>query len=75
MTNNIMCLVLLTSGLCPSSGILLNTTFQKLDPFLSSDETMRGTYSVESVRKTNLKLKSQEQICTNCTSQCKGFSQ
>jgi hypothetical protein len=39
-------------GLRPSSGILNNTTFRKLDLFPSSDEGVGDTYSVRSVRKT-----------------------
>jgi hypothetical protein len=35
-------------GLCPSSGILKNTTFRKLDLFSSSGVGKRGTYSVGS---------------------------
>jgi hypothetical protein len=38
-------------GLCPSSGILKNTTFRKLDLFPSSSEGVGDTCSVESVRK------------------------
>jgi hypothetical protein len=33
-------------GLCPSSGILKNTTFQKLHLFLSSGERWEDTYSI-----------------------------
>jgi hypothetical protein len=39
-------------GLCPSFGILKNTTFQKLDLFPSSAEEVGDTYSVGSVRKS-----------------------
>jgi hypothetical protein len=39
-------------GLCPISGIL-NTTFLKLDLFLSSGEGVGDTYSVGSIRKSN----------------------
>jgi hypothetical protein len=47
---------LLNSGLLgfwtsPSSGILRNTTFRKLDMFPSSGEGVGDTYSVRSVRK------------------------
>jgi hypothetical protein len=35
----------LNSGLCPSSGILKNTIFQKFDLFLSSGEGVGDTYS------------------------------
>jgi hypothetical protein len=41
---------LLVFGLCPSSGILKNTTFRKLDLFPCSGEEVRYTYSVGSVR-------------------------
>jgi hypothetical protein len=36
-------------GLCPSSGILNNTMFPKVDLFLSSGVGMRGTYSLGSL--------------------------
>jgi hypothetical protein len=41
-------------GLYPSSGILgnINTTFRKLDLFLSSGEGGRDTYSVGPLRKS-----------------------
>jgi hypothetical protein len=40
------------SELCPSSSILKNTTFWKLDLFLSSGEGVGDTYSVGSTRKS-----------------------
>jgi hypothetical protein len=39
-------------GFCPSSGILKNTSFRKLDLFPSSGEEVEDTYYVRSVRKT-----------------------
>jgi hypothetical protein len=41
-------------GLSPSSGILKNTMFRKLDLFPSSGEGMQDTCSVGSARKDNL---------------------
>jgi hypothetical protein len=41
-------------GFCPSSGILKNTVFWKLDLFLFSEERVGGTYSVGSVKIANL---------------------
>jgi hypothetical protein len=40
--------------LCPSSGILKNTAFRKLDLFPSSGEGVGDTYSVGSVRNPDL---------------------
>jgi hypothetical protein len=39
-------------GHCPSSGILKNTTFRKLDVFPSSGEGLGSTYLFESVKKS-----------------------
>jgi hypothetical protein len=39
-------------GFCPSSGMLKNITFRKLDLFLSSGEGVEDTYSVLTVRKS-----------------------
>jgi hypothetical protein len=39
-------------GSCPSSGILKNTMFRKLDLFPFSGVGVGGTYSVGSVRKS-----------------------
>lgn len=40
---------LLLSGLCPSSGMLMNATFQKMDLLPSSEVKVGGIYSVGSV--------------------------
>jgi hypothetical protein len=37
--------------LCPSSGIVKNTTFQNLDLFPSPGEEVGDTYSLGSIRK------------------------
>jgi hypothetical protein len=38
-------------GICPSSGMLKNTTFRKLGLFPSLGDSVGGTHSVGSVRK------------------------
>jgi hypothetical protein len=39
-------------GICPSSGIIKNTTFRKLNLFSSSGEGVGCTYSVGLVRES-----------------------
>jgi hypothetical protein len=43
-------------GLCPSSSILKNTTFRKLDLFPSSGEGVGNIYSSGSVNKSKPQL-------------------
>jgi hypothetical protein len=43
-------------GLCPSSGVVKNTAFRKLDLFPSSGEVVGDTYPVDCVRKCQPQL-------------------